>query len=141
IEDEMAALATQRDESDDHPEMVSTGERAKTAIGVTGTNGKTTTTRLIAHIFAQAGCATGWSCSSGVYVNGEEVLSGDYSGPQGALRILRDPAVVVAVMELARGGILRRGIATESLDVSVFTNISADHLDLQGIHTIQGLSR
>lgn len=136
-------LASILDESlpDDLPEMISDSERGKLTIGVTGTNGKTTTTRLIAHLFAQTGKRVGWSCSSGVYIEGEEVLAGDYSGPRGAQRVIQDPGVEVAVVELARGGILLRGLACQSLDVSVYTNISADHLDLQGIRTVQGLAR
>ncbi len=139
--EELVALAREPATPDDLPDLVTDNERTRLAIGVTGTNGKTTTTRLISHIFNQSGRRAGWSCSSGVYIAGEEVLAGDYSGPQGALRVLREPGVDVAVMELARGGILRRGIATQSLDVSVFTNISGDHLDLQGIHTVAGLAR
>ncbi len=126
---------------DDSPGMIADSVRDKLTIGVTGTNGKTTTTRLIAHLFQNAGKHVGWSCSSGVYIDGEEVLSGDYSGPRGAQRVLEDAGVEVGVVELARGGILLRGIACQSLDVSVFTNISADHLDLQGIHTVEGLAK
>ncbi|MBX3069855.1 MAG: hypothetical protein KF883_05090 [Thermomicrobiales bacterium] len=137
---EIGAVLDENDPSD-APEMIGDAARSKLAIGVTGTNGKTTTTRLIAHIFRHAGRHVGWSCSSGVYIEGEEVLSGDYSGPRGAQRVLNDPEVEVGVVELARGGILLRGISTQSLDVSVFTNISADHLDLQGIRTVEGLAR
>ncbi len=108
-------------------------------IAVTGTNGKTTTTRLLAHIFRAAGQSVGWSSSSGVYINGVEVLSGDYSGPRGAERVLTDPEVDIAITETARGGILLRGVVSQSVDVSVFTNISPDHLDLQGVRSVEGL--
>jgi cyanophycin synthetase len=109
-------------------------------IAVTGTNGKTTTTRLLAHIFRLAGQSVGWSSSSGVYINGEEVLTGDYSGPRGAERVLTDPEVDIAITETARGGILLRGVVCQSVDVSVYTNISPDHLDLQGVRTVEGLA-
>lgn len=124
----------------DRPAMIHDEQRSAITIAVTGTNGKTTTTRLLAHIFHEAGLCVGWSCSSGVYIQGEEVLSGDYSGPRGAERVLTDPEVEVAVIETARGGILLRGVVCQSVDVSVFTNISADHLDLQGVHTVEGLA-
>ena len=120
--------------------MIHDGQRSALTIAVTGTNGKTTTTRLLAHIFRTAGQSVGWSSSSGVYINGEEVLSGDYSGPRGAERVLTDPDVDIAITETARGGILLRGVVCQSVDVSVFTNISADHLDLQGVRTVEGLA-
>jgi cyanophycin synthetase len=107
---------------------------------VTGTNGKTTTTRLIAHILRTTGLHVGWCSSSGVYIDGVAVVEGDYSGPSGARRVIQDPGVDVGVLETARGGILLRGVAYQSNDVSVFTNISADHLDLQGIRTVAGLA-
>ncbi len=130
---------TQAGESD-RPAMIHDEQRSAVTIAVTGTNGKTTTTRLLAHIFQEAGQRVGWSCSSGVYIQGEEVLSGDYSGPRGAERVLNDPEVDVAVIETARGGILLRGVVCQSVDVSVFTNISPDHLDLQGVRTVEGLA-
>ena len=88
-----------------------------------------------------AGRSVGWSSSSGVYVNGDEVLHGDYSGPQGAARVLQDPDVDVAVLESARGGILLRGLVFDQADVTVLTNVTADHLDLQGVHTVEGLAK
>ena len=137
---EIAKLRHTRPEPSDRPAMIHDEQRAAVTIAVTGTNGKTTTTRLLAHIFREAGQKVGWSSSSGVYINGEEVLSGDYSGPRGAERVLTDPEVDVAVVETARGGILLRGVVCQSVDVSVFTNISPDHLDLQGVRTVEGLA-
>jgi cyanophycin synthetase len=134
------AIRTTEPEIEDRPAMIHDDQRAALTIAVTGTNGKTTTTRLLAHIFRSAGQRVGWSSSSGVYINGEEVLSGDYSGPRGAERVLTDPDVDIAITETARGGILLRGVVCQSVDVSVFTNISADHLDLQGVRSVQGLA-
>jgi cyanophycin synthetase len=128
-------------EDDDEPLMVRDADRKIPIIAITGTNGKTTTTRLTAHLLRSAGQRVGWCSSSGVYIDGEQVLNGDYTGPSGALRVLHEPGLQVAVLETARGGILLRGVAYESDDVGVFTNLSADHLDLQGIHTLDGLLR
>jgi cyanophycin synthetase len=127
-------------EDSDRPEMILDAERAIPTIGITGTNGKTTTTRLLAHIVSTAGKRPGWCSTAGVYIDGECVLEGDYTGPAGARRVLLDPGVDVAVLETARGGILLRGLGYESNDVSVFTNISADHLGLLGIETVEGLA-
>jgi cyanophycin synthetase len=126
--------------SDDAPLMVRDVDRTMPVVSITGTNGKTTTTRLIAHIVRQSGKRVGWSSSSGVFIEGVQVMEGDYTGPSGALRVLNDPDLDVAVLETARGGILMRGVAYESNDVSVFTNVSADHLDLHGIRTVEGLA-
>lgn len=125
---------------DSGPQWLRDRDRRARIVAVTGTNGKTTTTRLIAHLAMNAGLHAGWSSSSGVYIDGTQVMSGDYSGPSGARRVLEDPSVDVAVLESARGGILLRGLAFESSDVSVFTNISADHLGLQGIATVESLA-
>ena len=125
---------------DDNPNWILDADRSALAISVTGTNGKTSTTRLIAHIMRCAGFRTGWNSSSGIYIEGEEIEEGDYSGPAGARRILEDPSVQVAVLETARGGILLRGLGYEHNDVSVFTNISPDHLDLQGVKTLETLA-
>ena len=109
-------------------------------VAVTGTNGKTTTSRMIGYIAQRAGMSVGWSSTDGVYVNGELVEAGDYSGPSGAGQVLRQPGVELAVTETARGGILRRGVGVAYNDVSVVTNISADHLGLGGIDTLDQLA-
>ncbi|MDQ3043815.1 MAG: Mur ligase family protein [Chloroflexota bacterium] len=126
--------------NEDRPQLVRDSERTIPIVGVTGTNGKTTTTRLIAAVLRHSGQRVGWSSSSGVYIDGDEVLHGDYTGPVGARRVLEDPSVEIAVLETARGGILLRGLAYESNDVSVFTNVSPDHLDTHGIRTLDGLA-
>ena len=109
-------------------------------VAVTGTNGKTTTTRLIAHLVRAGGRVPGWSSTDGIVIDGVEVETGDWSGPGGAARVLADPSVQVAVTETARGGILLRGVGTAANDVSVVTNISADHLGLLGVHTVEQLT-
>lgn len=109
-------------------------------VAVTGTNGKTTTSRMIAHMGRRAGLVVGWSSTDGVYVDGELVEAGDFSGPSGARRVLEDPRVRLAVTETARGGILLRGMGITANDVSVVTNVSADHLGLQGIDTLDQLA-
>ncbi len=109
-------------------------------VAVTGTNGKTTTSRMIAHIAREAGFLVGWSNTDGIYVDGELVEAGDYSGPSGAGRVLGHPEVDFAVTETARGGILFKGIGITHNDVSVVTNVSADHLGLQGIDTVDQLA-
>ncbi|MGC4941218.1 Mur ligase family protein [Kribbella sp. DT2] len=109
-------------------------------VAVTGTNGKTTTSRMIAHIGRAAGLHVGWSSTDGVYFDGELVEYGDFSGPSGAGRVLAQPGIQLAVTETARGGILRRGIGVASNDVSVVTNVSADHLGLGGIDTVDQLA-
>ena len=115
--------------------------RAKIPIvAVTGTNGKSTTTRLIAHIFSSAGRRVGMTNSDGIFIRGELVEAGDWTGFGGAARILGEPGLQVAVLETARGGILLRGIGYAANDVSVVTNVSADHLGLQGIDTVDELA-
>ena len=109
-------------------------------VAITGTNGKTTTARMIGHIARQAGRLVGWSSTDGVYIDGRLVEAGDFSGPSGAGRVLRHPGVELAVTETARGGILRRGVGVAYNDVSVVTNISADHLGLGGIDTLDQLA-
>ena len=109
-------------------------------VAVTGTNGKTTTSRMIAHIARTAGHHVGWSNTDGVYVDGVQVLDGDYSGPSGAGRVLAHKEVDFAVTETARGGILLKGIGLVHNDVSVVTNVTADHLGMQGIDTVDQLA-
>ncbi len=109
-------------------------------VAVTGTNGKTTTSRMIAHIARTQGLGVGWSSTDGIYVNGELVEAGDYSGPSGAGRVLAHDEVELAVTETARGGILLKGIGLTRNDVSVVTNVSADHLGLHGIDTVDQLA-
>ena len=109
-------------------------------VAVTGTNGKTTTSRMIAHIARTDGTLVGWSNTDGIYIDGELVEAGDYSGPSGAGRVLAHKNVRLAVTETARGGILLRGIGLTRNDVSVVTNVSADHLGLQGIDTVDQLA-
>jgi cyanophycin synthetase len=109
-------------------------------IAVSGTNGKTTTVRLLAHIGRTAGMDVAFSSTDGVFFRGERVEEGDYSGFGGAAKALSQPGVGLAVLETARGGILLRGIGTLHNDVAVVTNISADHLDLLGIRTLDQLA-
>ena len=109
-------------------------------VAVTGTNGKTTTSRMIAHLARTDGRLVGWSNTDGIYVDGRLVEAGDYSGPSGAGRVLAHPGVELAVTETARGGILLKGIGLTRNDVSVVTNVSADHLGLQGIDTVDQLA-
>lgn len=109
-------------------------------VAVTGTNGKTTTSRMIAHIARCAGLLTGWSNTDGIYIDGELIEAGDYSGPSGAGRVLAHPQVKFAVTETARGGILLKGIGLAHNHVSVVTNVTADHLGLQGIDTLDQLA-
>ena len=109
-------------------------------VAITGTNGKSTTTRLIAHIAESAGLRTGMTNSDGIYVRGELVEAGDWTGFGGAARVLDEPSLDLAVLETARGGILLRGIGYSANDVAVVTNVSADHLGLQGIDTLDELA-
>lgn len=109
-------------------------------VAVTGTNGKTTTSRMIAHIARTQGLLVGWSNTDGIYIDGKLVEAGDYSGPSGAGRVLAHEDVELAVTETARGGILLKGIGLTRNDVSVVTNVSADHLGLQGIDTVDQLA-
>ncbi len=107
---------------------------------VTGSNGKTTVVRLLAAILKASGKCTGYSSTEGVMIDGREIDGGDFSGPAGARLVLRDVSVEAAVLETARGGILRRGLATERADVAVITNISADHFGEYGIDNLDDLA-
>ncbi len=108
---------------------------------VTGSNGKTTTVRLISALLRASGRRAGWSCTDGLFVQGEKLEAGDYSGPVGARTVLRRRDIDAAALETARGGILRRGLAVERADVAVVTNVSADHFGEYGIHALEDLVR
>jgi cyanophycin synthetase len=110
-------------------------------IAITGTNGKTTTTRLIAHIVKNNGHRVGFTTSDGIYVQNTMMLKGDTTGPVSSEFILKDPTVDFAVLETARGGILRSGLGFGFCDIGVITNIQADHLGLADIHTLDDLAR
>ena len=110
-------------------------------VAITGTNGKTTTTRLIAHMAKMKGHSVGYTTSDGVYIQNMMVLKGDCTGPASAEYVLRDPTVDFAVLETARGGLLRAGLAFDQCDIGVVTNIAADHLGLKGIHTLEQLAK
>jgi cyanophycin synthetase len=109
-------------------------------VAVTGTNGKTTTTRLIAHLYETARFRVGVTTTEGVYIGGERIMAGDCSGPQSARAVLLHPHVEAAVLETARGGILREGLAFDCCKVGVVTNISGDHLGLRGVNTLRDLA-
>lgn len=110
-------------------------------LAVTGTNGKTTTTRLLAHIFKSTGQIVGYTTTDGTYIGEHLVEPGDNTGPQSAQLILQDPTVEVAVLESARGGILRSGLAFDASNVGVVLNVAADHLGLGDIETIEQMAR
>jgi UDP-N-acetylmuramyl tripeptide synthase len=107
---------------------------------VSGTNGKTTSVRLLAAMAQQAGQRVGYCCTEGVLVNGVEIGAGDYSGPAGARSVLRHPEVDFAVLEVARGGILRRGLALDAARAALLTNISPEHFGEYGIDTVDDLA-
>ena len=108
---------------------------------ITGTNGKTTTTRLLAHILSQAGLTVGSCTSGGVIIGADTVERGDWTGPGAARRVLRDNRVQVAVLETARGGLLRRGLAVDGAEVAVVTNVTSEHLGRYGVDTVEDLAR
>lgn len=110
-------------------------------IAVSGTNGKTTTTRMMAHVCKQIGYKVGFTTTDGVYIQNEMMVKGDCTGPVSAEFVLKDPSVDFAVLECARGGILRAGLGFHNCDIAIVTNIAADHLGLQGIDTIEQLAR
>lgn len=107
---------------------------------VTGTNGKTTTVRMLASIVVAAGRTVGFTCTDGIHVGGETVDSGDWSGPGGARAVLRNCRVEVAILETARGGMLRRGLALDRADAALVTNVAADHLGEWGVHTVEDVA-
>ncbi len=110
-------------------------------IAVTGTNGKTTTVRLTSHILELNGGRVGLTSTDAVVINNTPILEGDYSGPGGAKVVLMDSTIDHAVLEVARGGILRRGLGFDETDVSVFLNVTSDHLGEGGINTLEDLAR
>ena len=110
-------------------------------VAVTGTNGKTTTVRLIAHIMEHAGASVGMTTTDGIYVRGNLIAEGDMSGPYSAQVVLRDPLVDCAVLETARGGILRSGLGYKTADVGVVLNVQPDHLGLQNIRSVEELAK
>jgi cyanophycin synthetase len=122
------------------PGWIRDGDRHLPIVSITGTNGKTTTTRLITHILRETGRRVGATTSDGIVVGAELVEPGDWTGPGGAQAILRHDDLDVAVLETARGGILLRGMGYESNEASVITNVSSDHMDMQGIHTLPELA-
>ncbi len=110
-------------------------------IAVTGTNGKTTTTRLIAHFAKLKGLKVGYTTSDGIYIQNRMLMKGDCTGPSSAEFVLKDPTVNFAVLECARGGLLRAGLGFHKCDIGIVTNVAADHLGLKGIHTIEQLAK
>jgi len=110
-------------------------------VAVTGTNGKTTTTRLISHILGLNGATVGMTSTDAVIIDNIPILMGDYSGPEGSTKVMMDSTIDHAVLEVARGGILRRGLGFKESDVGVLLNITSDHLGEGGIDTIEELTR
>ncbi|HYK21687.1 MAG TPA: Mur ligase family protein, partial [Pyrinomonadaceae bacterium] len=108
-------------------------------ISITGTNGKTTVTRMIAHVLSKTNLCVGMTTTDGIYIDAEQVVEGDTTGPQSAQIVLSDPAVEVAVLETARGGIVRRGLGYDWSDIGVLTNISDDHVGQDGIKSVDDI--
>ena len=108
---------------------------------LTGTNGKTTTARMTAHILKMAGYHVGMTSTDGVYIDGERIMRGDMTGPYSARMVLRDPLVDAAVLETARGGILREGLGYDNIDVGAVLNISSDHLGLRGVESLDEMAK
>jgi cyanophycin synthetase len=109
-------------------------------VAITGTNGKTTTSRMLAHILKMSGKKVGLTTTDGLYINGKRILQGDLTGPWSAQMVLKDPTVDFAVLETARGGILRAGLGYDHCDIGVITNVSEDHLGLRGVETMEDLA-
>ncbi|UOQ99318.1 cyanophycin synthetase [Hymenobacter sp. 5317J-9] len=109
-------------------------------IAITGTNGKTTTTRLIAHMVASKGYKVGFTTTDGIYIQGVQLQKGDCTGGQSAEFVLKDPTVNYAVLETARGGMLRSGLGFHTCDIAVVTNVAADHLGLRDIYTVEEMA-
>ncbi len=110
-------------------------------VAVTGTNGKTTTARMIAHIMKTAGHRVGLTTTDGIYIDGTQIMSGDTSGPTSAQMVLKNPSIDYAVLETARGGILRSGLGFDRCNIAVVTNVTSDHLGLRGINTLADLAK
>ena len=110
-------------------------------IAITGTNGKTTTTRITAHIAKSAGKKVGYTTSDGVYIQNQLMMKGDCTGPLSSQFVLKDPTVDFAVLECARGGILKNGLAFQNCDVAIVTNVAADHMGLGGINTLDQMAK
>lgn len=110
-------------------------------IAVTGTNGKTTTTRLLAHMAKLKGFTVGYTTTDGIYIQNHLMMQGDCSGPGSAEFVLKDPTVNFAVFETARGGILRAGLGYKNSNIAIVTNVAPDHLGLKGIHTLEQLAK
>ena len=110
-------------------------------IAITGTNGKTTTSRLTAHICKTAGYKVGFTTSDGVYIQNQLMMSGDCTGPKSAEFVLKDPTIDFAVLECARGGILKNGLAFNKCNVAIVTNVTADHIGLGGIDTLEQMAK
>ncbi|MGZ3867160.1 MAG: cyanophycin synthetase, partial [Bacteroidia bacterium] len=110
-------------------------------VAVTGTNGKTTTTRLIAHIAKIAGQTVGYTTTDGIYINDETICHGDCTGSSSTELVLTDPIVDFAVLECARGGILRTGLGFDQCDTSIITNVAEDHLGLDGINSLREMAK
>jgi cyanophycin synthetase len=110
-------------------------------IAVTGTNGKTTTTRLIAHIVKNSGRNVGFTTTEGIYIGNSMIQPGDNTGPVSAQLVLKDPTVEIAVLETARGGIIRAGLGFDRCDIGVVLNVTVDHLGLKDIETIEDMAR
>ena len=110
-------------------------------VAITGTNGKTTTTRLIAHILKNSGKTVGFTTTDGTYIGNQQIVQGDNTGPVSAQLVLKDPTVEVAVLETARGGIIRSGLGFDHCDIGVVLNVAADHLGLKDVNTLEDLAR
>ena len=106
---------------------------------MTGTNGKTTTSKLIAHTLKYSGKIVGLTCTTGIIIDGKPIITGDYSGPEGAGIVVREPTVDHIVLEVARGGIVRRGLGVNEVDVGVLLNVGEDHLGTDWIESQEEL--
>ena len=110
-------------------------------VAITGTNGKTTTTRLTQHLIRQAGYTVGFTTTEGVYIGDSLIEEGDCTGPMSAVKVLQDSSVDFAVLECARGGMIRSGLAFDQCDVGIVTNVAADHLGLRDINSVEDMAR